>query len=47
MLCEFANRFPQNLAILLERDRHLTRNFREETATVLLMMGLGGVDKFQ
>lgn len=40
MLCEFANRFPKDLAILLERDRHLTRNFREETATDLLMMGL-------
>lgn len=40
MLCEFANRFPRNLAILLERDRDLTRNFREETATDLLMMGL-------
>jgi hypothetical protein len=40
MLCEFANRFPRDLAILLERDRHLTRNFREETATDLLMMGL-------
>jgi len=40
MLCEFANRFPLDLAILLERDRHLTRNFREETATDLLMMGL-------
>jgi len=40
MLCEFANRFPRDLAILLERDRDLTRNFREETATDLLMMGL-------
>ncbi|MBZ9920186.1 hypothetical protein LB517_24510 [Mesorhizobium sp. BR1-1-12] len=40
MLCEFANRFPRDLAQLLERDRHLTRNFREETATDLLMMGL-------
>lgn len=40
MLCEFANRFPKDLAILLERDRHLTRNFREETATDPLMMGL-------
>lgn len=40
MLCEFANRFPRVLAQLLERDRHLTRNFREETATDLLMMGL-------
>lgn len=40
MLCEFANRFPRDLARLLERDQHLTRNFREETATDLLMMGL-------
>jgi hypothetical protein len=40
MLCEFANRFPSDLAQLLERDRGLTRNFREETATDLLMMGL-------
>ncbi len=40
MLCEFANRFPRELALLLERDRHLSRNFREETATDLLMMGL-------
>ena len=40
MLCEFAHYFPRNLAQLLDRDRHLTRNFREETATDLLMMGL-------
>lgn len=40
MLCEFDSRFPQDLAKLLERDRSLTRNFREETATDLLMMGL-------
>jgi hypothetical protein len=40
MLCEFAHRFPRYLANLLERDRFLTRNFREETATDLLMMGL-------
>lgn len=40
MLCEFAKRFPRDLAQLLERDRHLSRNFREETATDLLMMGL-------
>ena len=40
MLCEFANRFPRDLAQLIERDRHLSRNFREETATDLLMMGL-------
>ncbi|WP_373278265.1 DUF6615 family protein [Sphingobium fuliginis] len=31
MLCEFAGRFPRLLAEQLERDRHLTRNFREET----------------
>lgn len=46
MLCEFANRFPQLLAELLERDRHLTRNFREETATDLLMMGLASLQPF-
>jgi hypothetical protein len=46
MLCEFANRFPRDLAILLERDRHLTRNFREETATDLLMMGLVSLHPF-
>lgn len=46
MLCEFANRFPRDLAILLERDRHLTRNFREETATDLLMMGLVSLQPF-
>jgi hypothetical protein len=40
VLCEFANRFPQDLADIMERDRHLTRNFREESATDLLMMGL-------
>lgn len=40
MLCEFANHFPRHLAQLLDRDRHLTRNFREETATDFLMMGL-------
>lgn len=46
MLCEFANRFPKDLAILLERDRHLTRNFHEETATDLLMMGLVPLQPF-
>ena len=40
VLCEFAHRFPPHLADLLERDRHLTRNFREETGTDALMMGL-------
>ncbi|MEH6758777.1 MAG: DUF6615 family protein [Parasphingorhabdus sp.] len=40
MLCEFSNRFPRDLAIWLERDRHLTRNFREETTTDMLMAGL-------
>ena len=40
VLCEFAERFPRELAGLLDRDLHLTRNFREETATDLLMMGL-------
>ena len=40
LLCEFANRFPRELARFLERDRHLTRNFREESATDMLMAGL-------
>lgn len=40
MLCEFASLFPQIIARLLERDRFLTRNFREETVTDLLMVGL-------
>jgi hypothetical protein len=43
VLCEFAHAFPGRLADLLERDRHLKRNFREETATDLLMMGLLGL----
>ncbi|WP_433947584.1 DUF6615 family protein [Brevundimonas diminuta] len=43
MLCEFSHEFPRRLAELLERDRHLRRNFREETATDLLMMGLLGL----
>ena len=43
MLCEFARSFPDTLADLLDRDCHLRRNFREETATDLLMMGLVGL----
>lgn len=43
MLCEFAHAFPDRLATLLERDRHLKRNFREETATDYLMMGILGL----
>lgn len=46
MLCEFAVQFPRFLANILERDRHLTRNFREETATDLLMMGLVPLQPF-
>jgi hypothetical protein len=44
MLCEFAHAFPGQLATLLDRDLHLKRNFREETATDLLMMGLVGLN---
>lgn len=46
MLCEFAHRFPRYLAELFERDRHLTRNFREETGTDALMMGLVPLQPF-
>lgn len=46
MLCEFAQNFPNILADILERDNGLKRNFREETATDLLMAGLVGLRDF-
>ena len=44
MLCELAHSFPSRIAELLERDRHLKRNFREETVTDLLMASLVGME---
>jgi hypothetical protein len=44
MLCEFAHAFPLWTARLLERDRGLTRNFREETITDVLMASLVGFE---
>lgn len=46
MLCELAHNFPPRIAALLERDRGLTRNFREETVTDLLMASLVGLEAF-
>lgn len=46
MLCELAYSFPPRIAELLERDRGLTRNFREETVTDLLIMSLVGLEAF-
>src|SRR5947208_9647550 len=46
MLCALAHSFPPLIAQLLERDRRLTRNFREETVTDLLMAGLLGLKPF-
>lgn len=46
MLCELAHSFPPRVAELLERDRKLTRNFREETVTDLLMMSMVGLESF-
>ena len=46
MLCELAHNFPIRIAELLERDRSLTRNFREETVTDLLMASLVGLEAF-
>ncbi len=39
-LCQFSNDFPHQISQIFERDKHLKRNFREETATDLLMAGL-------
>jgi hypothetical protein len=44
MLCQLAHSFPPRIADLLERDRGLTRNFREETVTDLLMASLVGLE---
>jgi hypothetical protein len=46
MLCEFAHTFPDRLADILDRDKGLKRNFREETATDLLMAGMVGLQEF-
>ncbi len=46
MLCELAHSFPSRIAALLERDRGLTCNFREETVTDLLMASLVGLEPF-
>jgi hypothetical protein len=43
MLCDLAHTFPPWVAKLLERDRSLRRNFREETITDLLMASLVGL----
>lgn len=44
MLCNLANAFPPWVAKLLERDRSLRRNFREESITDLLMASLVGLE---
>ena len=46
MLCELAYSFPPRIAELLERDRGLTRNFREETVTDFIMMSLVGLEAY-
>jgi hypothetical protein len=46
MICEFAQSFPDLAARLLERDRNLTKNFREETVTDLLMASLLALTPF-
>ncbi|MEH2592987.1 DUF6615 family protein [Bradyrhizobium sp. AZCC 1721] len=46
MLCELAHSFSPRIAELLERDRGLTRNFREETVTDLFMASLVGLEAF-
>lgn len=46
MLCELAYSFPPRVAELLERDRNLKRNFREESVTDLLMASLVGLEAF-
>lgn len=40
MLCDFAAQFPEFVANLLDRDKSLSRNFREETITDLLLAAL-------
>ncbi|NTF59403.1 hypothetical protein G6L12_31295 [Agrobacterium rhizogenes] len=46
MLCDLAHSFPPQVAELLERDRGLKRNFREESVTDLLMFSLVGLEPF-
>lgn len=46
MLCDLAHSFPPKVAELLERDRGLKRNFREESVTDLLMASLIGLEPF-
>lgn len=46
MLCNFAGKFSSCLADILDRDHGLQRNFREETATDLLIAGLVGLQAF-
>lgn len=46
MLCELAHSFPPRVAELLERDRGLKRNFREESITDVLMASLVGLEPF-
>ena len=43
MLCELAHDFPPRIAEFLERDRKLTRNFREESVTDMLMASMVGL----
>jgi hypothetical protein len=46
MLCELAHSFPPRVAELLQRDRNLSRNFREESVTDLLMASMVGLESF-
>lgn len=47
MLCRLAKRMPVHIAGLLERDAGLTRNFREETITDVLMASFIGLGSLQ
>ncbi len=47
MLCRLARSMPLHIARLLERDVGLTRNFREETITDVLMAGFVGLGGLQ
>ncbi len=46
MLCDLAHAFPPWVAKLLERDRSLRRNFREESITDILMASLVGMEAY-
>ncbi|TBD24720.1 DUF6615 family protein [Rhizobium ruizarguesonis] len=46
MLCDLAHNFPPKVAELLQRDRGLKRNFREESVTDMLMFSLVGLHPF-